>query len=187
VSKEGNPDSDIPAHVRALRSEAHGASQPGKPNPTKLPERGEPGKLQVGSSEHQGEQEIKSILPSYLVDRHWDSDMAEDILAGLLPNERYREWLKANGWDNFAEYVLDRSGILPKPEDPSVPTDDIGARFHSQRTSMEVNAMDWEDSTEANLQDAGLLHLLPQFQKDMQDYRKAVKAAVDLWRKSGLL
>jgi hypothetical protein len=129
----------------------------------------------------QGEQEINSIIPSYI--RRWDSNDREGVSYKLVPD---REFLEEMGWDNFAELSLDLSSLLPKPHNPLYKPD-YRARKESQWLSEHSTAEEWESSTIRALEAAGSSHLVSKFKQDMQEYRKAVKATVQLWREQGLL
>jgi hypothetical protein len=68
------------------------------------------------------------------------------------------------GWDNLAEYAFDKANILPKPNRPNIPEEVLFAL----------------DAAEDR-------HLIPEFKRDMQDYRNSVKSIVQLWKEKGLL
>jgi hypothetical protein len=126
--------------------------------------------------ENQGNRDIKPILPSYL---------------GSISREADSQWLHPNkellkGWDSFAEYAFDVANIIRKPYMPSIPMEDVEAR-QDEEWGMHMPADTWEELTVANLEGNEFGHLIPQFKQDMQGYRKAVKAIVQLWRENGLL
>jgi hypothetical protein len=87
----------------------------------------------------------------------------------------------------LAEVLLDFSGYLEKPDDPGIAPDDYEAQFYSFRSARDLGARSWEHETIKNLEADGREDLIPQFKQDMQEYRKAVKGIVAVWRKRGLL
>jgi hypothetical protein len=139
------------------------------------------------SSPQSGEQEIEALLPSYFdyddrqrVSMRFDPDRD----PGTEPGDRLPE---SHGWDNLAEVLLDFSGFLSKPEDPTIHPDDYEGKLRSYRVAMLLGARGWEKETVKNLEAQGREDLIPQFQKDMQEYRKAAKGIITVWRKRGLL
>lgn len=195
----------VAEHLKDLQRQAfRGEPQPFHPNPAELNKANEqlgqqplglspeayvvfPGELASPRSppenpENQGEQEVNSMLPSYI--RRWDSSDRELVSYKLVPD---KELLKEMGWDNFAELVLDLSSYFPKPEDPALTKDDYKTRREEQWLSDRLTADEWEKTIVDNLEGLGSRHLIPQFKQDMQEYRKAVKAIVRMWRESRLL
>jgi hypothetical protein len=126
--------------------------------------------------ENQGNKESNSILPSYL-----SGSYREAGSRWLRPNKEL-----LNGWDSVAEYAFDVANIIRKPYMPSIPMEDVEAR-QDEEWGMHMPADTWEELTVANLEGDEFGHLIPQFKQDMQEYRKAVKATVQLWRENGLL
>jgi hypothetical protein len=98
-----------------------------------------------------------------------------------------KEVLAKKGWDNFAEYAVDIAGFLSKPENPSIPKEEIGARDEDALVKAHMDANAWEEEVVTTLEEDGFGHLVEGFKQDMQDYRTSVKATVQLWRENGLL
>lgn len=107
-----------------------------------------------------------------------------EVRSHLTPNA---EFIKSSGWDSLAELLFDRVAYLDKPGDPSIPKDDLEAREKSFVLSTEMGANNWEAEVLENLEGEGLGHLVEPFKQQMQEYRKTIKAVVNLWRESGLL
>jgi hypothetical protein len=148
------------AHIRNQRSlqerrEQRGEQQPSQPNPAErlgkppseeaanlvnssAQDQGEPRELPGDSRQNQGEQEINSILPSYI--HRMDTNDRELISYKLVPD---REFLEEMGWDNFAELSLDLSSSLPKPED-STYEPDYRPRKKGQWLSERLTANEWK-------------------------------------------
>jgi hypothetical protein len=129
-------------------------------------------------TERQPNQGSNIILPSYL-----DNDLREHFRREI-PN---KEFLQEQGWDSFAEYALDISGYLPKPENPSIPPGDIDAFDKDALLSESMTVNDWEEMVVNTLEAEGAGHLILQFKEQIVEYRQWVKATVDAWRESGLL
>ena len=127
--------------------------------------------------ERQGSQESNAVFPSYLdaTDRHFATEW-------IQPK---REVL--HGWDNFAELAFDMANLLHKPDNPAIPLHDIDDRDYEDLVGKHLPADEWEGSVIGLLEHRGLDFKIPQFREDMQEYRKAVKIIVQLWRERGLL
>jgi hypothetical protein len=151
----------VPRPLARNRSEQRGKQEASQPNP--------------------GEQEINSILPSYV--RRLERNDRELISYKLVSD---REFLEEMGWDNFAELGLDLSSLLPKPQDPTYESD-YRTQRDSQWLSERLTANEWEQTIVDSLEERGSSYLAPQFKQDMEEYRKAVKAIVAVWRERGLL
>jgi hypothetical protein len=132
-------------------------------------------------------QEIEAIAPSYLDDRArfvFSLRLNPDRKPGTDPGDRLPEY---HGWDGLAEVMVDFSGFVPKPDNPSIPYEDIEGRIRNDRIANNSSARRWEDHTVRCLEETGRADLIPQFKQNMQEYQKAVKAVVAVWRKRGLL
>jgi hypothetical protein len=129
--------------------------------------------------ERQVSQESKVILPAYL-----DGILRETHARKLRPD---KEVLAEKGWDNFAEYAFDIAGFLSKPENPSIPKENIRARDEDALVKAHMDANAWEEEVVTTLEEDGFGHLAEGFKQDMQEYRTSVKATVQLWRENGLL
>jgi len=101
--------------------------------------------------------------------------------------ERTQHIIKETGWNDLAEVLLDSANWLPKPNDPSIPRNDIEALDEDGLLSQSMDADDWEETIVNTLEDGGRRYLVPQFKQQMEDYRKKVKSTVQLWREGGLL
>jgi hypothetical protein len=135
-------------------------------------------KEQVGSpTESQGNQESNITLPSYL-----DSTRRQFAAEWIQPKKEV-----LHGWDNFAELAFDMANLLSKPDNAAIPERDIEAQDSEELVGKHIPADEWEESVLDLLEHRGLDFKIPQFRQDMQEYRKAVKAIVQLWRDSGNL
>jgi hypothetical protein len=143
-------------------------------------EQGEPRELLSGSPEPHGEQEIDALAPSYLDDR-------ERFVFSYRFTPEENRLPEAHDWDSLAEVLLDFSGYVPKPPDPSIPYEDIERRILSNNNANDLGARSWENHTVKNLEAIGRADLIPQFKQNMQEYRRAVKGIVAVWRERGLL
>lgn len=98
------------------------------------------------------------------------------------------EIIKKAGWDNAVEFLLDISSyFIRKPANPSIAKDDIDALDEDALSSVGMTANQYEEDTVDTLEAKGFSHLVEPFKQQMQEYRKGVKAIVQLWRDSGLL
>jgi hypothetical protein len=167
----------VPRPFPSMPSEQRGEAKPFQPISAEQQAAERLGKPPPESAE----QEIEAILPSYI--REMDSDDREGISYNLVPE---KELLKEMGWDNFAEYSLDLSSLLPKPEGPII-TLDYETRMGNRLLSERLTANEWESTTIKELEAKGYNHRIPKFKEEMQEYRKAVKATVEAWRNRGLL
>ena len=129
--------------------------------------------------ERQVSQERNVMLPAYL------SGIRRETHARRLRPDK--EVLAQKGWDNFAEYAFDIADFLSKPENPSIPKEDIRARDEDALNKSHMDATAWEEEVVTTLEEDGFGHLVEGFKQDMQDYRKSVKAIVQLWKENGLL
>ncbi len=129
--------------------------------------------------ENQGNPEHRAILPSY-----FDSS-ARRLQSKWLEPTKDKELLK--GWDSLAEYLLDQADIIDKPISPNIPKDDIDAIDEDNQLAHGMTADEWEEQVIFQLKAAEDTHLIRQFKEDMQEYRKAVKSIVQLWREKGML
>jgi hypothetical protein len=133
----------------------------------------------LGSPERHSGQEGNVMLPAYL------SGMLRETHARRLRPDK--EVLAQKGWDNFAEYAFDIADFLSKPENPSIPKEDIRARDEDALNKAHMDANAWEEEVVTTLEEDGFGQLVEGFKQDMQDYRKSVKAIVQLWKENGLL
>jgi hypothetical protein len=129
--------------------------------------------------ENQTNQESKLKLPSYL------TDYAREILTERFTHHT-KESLEGTGWDSFAELVFDGANILPKPNRPNIPPDDLDA-IDEEDKLQHMDANDWEERAIDLLRQDEDMHLIPDFKRDMQEYRDSVKSIVQLWKEKGLL
>lgn len=83
------------------------------------------------------------------------------------------------GWDSFAEYLLDASGLLPKPPDPTGRYDDDFIRS--------LPASEAEGVVKTSLWRRGRGEEAEQYAADMARYRQLVKSIIESWRTSGRL
>lgn len=132
-----------------------------------------------GTGEKQKNQEPKAILPSYYNDIFREAD------SQWLHPKKDKELLK--GWDSFAEYAFDMADIIAKPNRPNIPKDDIEALDEDTQIAHGMTADEWEEDVLFGLDVAEDRHLIPEFKRHMQEYRKAIKGIVQLWRENGLL
>jgi hypothetical protein len=132
-----------------------------------------------GAGERQENQESKLILPSYL------SNRARENLMRRFTHQT-KESLEGTGWDSYAEYVFDRANILPKPNTPNIPKDDLDA-LDEENALKHLTAKDWEERSIDFLIEDEDIHLIPDFKREMQEYRESVKSIVQLWREKGIL
>jgi hypothetical protein len=128
----------------------------------------------------QENQEPKVILPSYLNDI-----LREGAESRWLEPKKDKKVLK--GWDSLAEYAFDMADVFPKPNTPNIPKDDIDAIDEDNLNAHGMTADQWEQEVLSVLNANEDRHLIPEFQRHMQEYRRAVKAIVQLWRENGLL
>jgi hypothetical protein len=131
------------------------------------------------AGERQENQEHKLILPSYLPRR------AHEILKERFTHHT-KESLEGTGWDSFAELVFDRANILPKPDKPNIPPDDLDT-LDEEGKLKHFSANTWEERAIDHLIQDEDMHLIPDFKRQMQEYRESVKSIVHLWREKGLL
>lgn len=134
-----------------------------------LPGQGEPNKPL-----HNREQgsKLSDILGAYPT---WDLEQTEKII-------------KRAGWNNVAEFLVDVSGyFITKPLNPAIPKDDIKTLDHDSLLAANADANSREEEVVDWLERERYSHLVEPFKKDMQEYRKGVKAIVQWWRKRGLL
>jgi hypothetical protein len=137
-----------------------------------------------GSGEHrasrQENQEPKVILPSYL-----NNILREGAESRWLHRRKDKEVLR--GWDSLAEYAFDMADLLPKPNTPNIPKNDIDAIDEDNLNAHGMTADRWEEEVLSVLNANEDRHLIPEFQRHMQEYRRAVKGIIQLWREEGLL
>jgi hypothetical protein len=131
------------------------------------------------AGERQENQDRRAILPSYYTDILREGD------SRWLHPKKDKELLR--GWDSLAEYALDLSDLVAKPHRPNIPEDDIEALSEDEQLTYGMTADEWEEEVLFALDVAEDRHLIPEFKRDMQEYRKAVKGIVQLWREEGLL
>jgi hypothetical protein len=128
-------------------------------------------------TERPSHQKSRIILPEYLdrIDRRSAAEWTQPKKELL------------HGWDNFAELAFDMANLLHKPDNPAIPAHDIDARDHADLVGKHLPADEWETMAIGLLEHRGLGFKIPQFKEDMQEYRKSLKAIVQLWRDGGLL
>jgi hypothetical protein len=102
------------------------------------------------------------------------------------------EWIQPkkevlHGWDNFAELAFDVANFLPKPDNAAIPPSDVFAQDFEDMIGKHDPADVYEGAVVEMLEDSGLQFKIPQFRKDMEEYRAKVKEIVAAWRESGLL
>jgi hypothetical protein len=126
-------------------------------------------------TERQANQESNTVLPPYLddADRHFATEWIQPKKEVL------------HGWDNFAELAFDMANLLPKPDNAALAPDDIENQDYEDLVGKHLPADEWEESVIELLEHRRLDFKIPQFREDMQEYRKSVKAIVQLWRESG--
>jgi hypothetical protein len=169
----------VPQPLPQNAGEQRGETQPSQPTPAEQQAAERLGKPPPQS----GEQEIEALLPAY-----FDYDDRERVAMRFDPDTEPGDRLpEFHGWDNLAEVLLDFSGFLSKPEDPTIHPDDYEGKLKSYRVAMLLGARGWEKETVKKLEAQGGEDLIPQFRQDMQEYRKAAKGIIAVWRKRGLL
>jgi hypothetical protein len=120
-----------------------------------------------------------AILPSYYDDIFRRAD------AKWLDPKPDKELLR--GWDNLAEFAIDKADIIAKPNTPYIPKDDNDAIDEDNLLAHDMTANMWEEHVLWVLDVNEDRHLIPEFKQHMQEYRRAVKAIAHLWREEGLL
>lgn len=88
------------------------------------------------------------------------------------------------GWDSFAELLLDISGYVSKPHDPSGMSGDPDEEDKMQR---HMTANEVEETTINTLNDLNLAHRDDEYRRSMARYRDTIRAIVRAWREAGQL
>jgi hypothetical protein len=83
------------------------------------------------------------------------------------------------GWNTIAELLLDISGFLPKPQDPTGTFDESDLAH--------ISASEAEAEIVSILVRGGRTQEMRQFKKQMTQYRDSISFIVTLWRTKGLL
>ncbi len=106
-----------------------------------------------------------------------------DVSLNLSP-EKFD--LKTTGWDSFAEYLLDISGLVPKPLFPRFPGNPLRYKGTDYLSHQPVRLVEnhvvnlltrYHHGTDA----------IEAFKQDMVDYRQKIRDIAKIWRSQGLL